>query len=50
MAAQTVADAASGDLMGAFIGKYTKKFKKLKDPIKKAVTGLYYGSKAVKRF
>lgn len=27
MAAQTLTDAASGDLMGAFAGKFTKKFK-----------------------
>tara|TARA_R100001463_G_scaffold120196_1_gene176184 strand:- start:47 stop:616 length:570 start_codon:yes stop_codon:yes gene_type:complete len=49
LAAQTVADAASGNLMGAFIGKYSKKFKRLKKPVQKGIKALYYGSKAIKR-
>ena len=45
MVAQTLADAASGDLMGAFAGKFTKKFKTIKKPAQSLVKKVYAGIK-----
>ena len=45
MAAQTLTDAASGDLMGAFAGKFTKKFKTVKKPLQSLVKNAYAGIK-----